>query len=46
MGWDIAVCEDKAVLIEGNTIPSIGTYQMFYGYRHEGKKYTYERFLK
>ena len=46
VGWDIAVCEDKAVLIEGNTIPSIGTYQMFYGYRHEGKKYTYERFLK
>lgn len=46
VGWDIAVCEDKAVLIEGNTVPSIGTYQMFYGYRHEGKKYTYEKYLK
>ena len=45
VGWDIAVCEDKAVLIEGNTLPSISTYQMFYGYRHEGKRYTYKKYL-
>lgn len=45
-GWDIAVCEDKAVLIEGNSVPSLGTYQMFYGGRHEGKKDRYKRFLK
>lgn len=46
VGWDIAVCEDKAVLIEGNTLPSISTYQMFYGYRHEGKRYRYEKYLE
>ncbi|MGN0733885.1 MAG: sugar-transfer associated ATP-grasp domain-containing protein [Emergencia sp.] len=46
VGWDIAICEDKAVLIEGNDRPSIATYQMFYGFRHEGKRHTYEKYLK
>jgi len=45
VGWDIAVCEDKAVLIEGNTLPSISTYQMFYGYKHEGKRYRFKKYL-
>jgi len=45
-GWDIAVCEDKAVIIEGNSSPSIGTYQMLYCLKKEGKKHEYAQYLK
>ena len=30
VGWDIAVCQDKAVIIEGNTLPGLMAYQMPY----------------
>ena len=46
VGWDIAICEDKVVLIEGNSTPSIATYQSFYGYKHEGRRYLYRKYLK
>lgn len=46
VGWDIAICEDKVVLIEGNSTPSIATYQNFYGYKHEGRRYLYRKYLK
>lgn len=27
IGWDVAICEDKAVIIEGNTLPGLASYQ-------------------
>lgn len=48
-GWSLEKAQeetDKAVLIEGNDRPSIATYQMFYGFRHEGKRHLYRKFMK
>lgn len=30
VGWDVAVCEDKAVIIEGNSLPGLMAYQIPY----------------
>lgn len=30
VGWDVAVCEDKAVIIEGNSLPGLMAYQLPY----------------
>lgn len=30
VGWDVAVCEDKAVIIEGNSLPGLMAYQLAY----------------
>jgi len=45
VGWDIAICEDKVVIIEGNSGPDLGAYQSPYALLREGKKYIFDPFL-
>ena len=47
VGWDVAVCEDKAIIIEGNTFPDLGAYQLPF-WRDAGKKgmkYKFEEYM-
>lgn len=30
VGWDVAICQDKAVIIEGNSLPGLMAYQLAY----------------
>lgn len=45
VGWDIAVCEDKAVIIEGNSAPDLVLIQAPYAKQKIGKKYLFEQYL-
>ncbi len=45
VGWDIAVCPDKAVIIEGNSAPDLVLIQAPYARKKIGKKYLFEPFL-
>lgn len=45
VGWDVAICEDKVVIIEGNSCPGLGAYQSPFSPMHEGKKYIFEKYL-
>lgn len=46
VGWDIAICPDKVVIVEGNATPQVGVYQAILAPTQEGQKSLYERFLK
>ena len=45
VGWDIAVCEDKAVIIEGNTAPDLVLIQAPYARQQRGMKYLFEKYF-
>lgn len=47
VGWDVAVCQDKAVIIEGNSLPGLMAYQLPYVQPplHEPKRYKFEPYL-
>lgn len=45
MGWDIALCEDRAVIIEANPMPDLVLVQAPYAAAKEGKKYIFEKYL-
>lgn len=47
VGWDVAVCEDKAVIIEGNSLPGLMAYQLPYVQEPlmEPKKAKFEPYL-
>lgn len=45
VGWDIAICEDKAVIIEGNCAPDLVLVQAPYARKKEGKKYLFKPFF-
>ena len=45
VGWDIAICEDKAVIIEGNSTPDLGAYQSPFAPFKEGKKDIFDAYL-
>ena len=45
VGWDVAIRENDAVLIEGNSLPGLGALQSVYAYKQEGKKYIVEPFM-
>lgn len=47
VGWDVAICQDKAVIIEGNSQPGLMAYQLPYLQPpvHEPKYRKFEPFL-
>ncbi len=45
VGWDIAVCPDKAVIIEGNSAPDLVLIQAPYARKKEGKRYLFQPFF-
>ncbi len=47
VGWDVAICDGKAVIIEGNTMPGLMAYQLPYLQEplNEPKLYKFEPYL-
>ena len=45
IGWDVAVCEDRAVFIEGNSQPDLVLVQAPYSKEKLGQKYKFEKYL-
>lgn len=45
VGWDIAVCLDKAVIIEGNSAPDLVLIQAPYARPKQGKRYLFEPYF-
>lgn len=45
VGWDIAVCLDKAVIIEGNSAPDLVLIQAPYARQKQGKRYLFEPYF-
>ena len=45
VGWDVAICKDKVVIIEGNTRPGFTGYQSLFSPEKKGQKYLYEAYL-
>ena len=45
VGWDIAVSDDKVVIIEGNSMPDLVLIQAPYADIKEGKRYLFEKYL-
>ncbi|MCF0138387.1 MAG: hypothetical protein HUJ66_08500 [Oscillospiraceae bacterium] len=45
VGWDVAVCEDKAVLVEGNAMPDLVLIQAPYAPARKGMKYLFDPWL-
>lgn len=45
VGWDLAVCEDKAVIIEGNSMPDLVLNQAPYVPEKKGIKYIFEPYI-
>lgn len=45
VGWDIAVCKDKAVIIEGNSAPDLVLVQAPYARMKQGKKYLFKPYF-
>lgn len=45
VGWDIAICDNKAVIIEGNSAPDLVLVQAPYARAKKGKKYLFEPFF-
>ena len=45
VGWDVAICEDKAVLVEGNAMPDLVLIQAPYAPFKKGMKYLFDPWL-
>lgn len=45
VGWDIAVCENKAVIIEGNYAPGMALVQAPYAREKKGRRYLLEPYI-
>lgn len=45
VGWDLAICENKVSIIEGNCMPDLVLVQAPYAPQKEGKKYLFEKFF-
>ena len=45
VGWDIAICEDKVVIIEGNATPDLGAYQCPFAPTKEGQLHLFTPYL-
>jgi len=45
VGWDIAVCKDKACIIEGNSAPDLVLVQAPYARAKKGKKYLFKPYF-
>lgn len=45
VGWDVAICEDKAVLVEGNAMPDLVLIQAPYAPVKKGMKYLFDPWL-
>lgn len=45
VGWDVAICEDKVVLVEGNSAPDLVLIQAPYAPQFKGMKYLIEPYL-
>ena len=46
VGWDVAVCEDKAVLVEGNAMPDLVLIQAPYAPEKKGMKYLFTPYME
>ena len=46
VGWDVAICEDKAVIIEGNSLPGLLAYQSAFAAEKKGQKYRFLPYMK
>lgn len=45
VGWDLAVCRDKVVIIEGNSMPDLVLVQAPYAPERQGKKYLFDPYF-
>lgn len=45
VGWDIAICEDKAVIVEGNSMPDLSMNQAPYAPMKKGIKDIFAKYL-
>lgn len=45
VGWDIAVCEDKAVIIEGNSAPDLVLIQAPYARQKKGMRPLFQKYF-
>ena len=45
VGWDVAICQDKAVLVEGNAMPDLVLIQAPYAPVKKGMKYLFDPWL-
>lgn len=46
VGWDVAICEDKAVIIEANSYPDLLAYQTpFWSESKKGMRYKFKDYL-
>lgn len=46
VGWDVAICEDKAVLVEGNAMPDLVLIQAPYAPVKKGMKYLFTPYME
>lgn len=46
VGWDVAICEDKAVLVEGNAMPDLVLIQAPYAPDKKGMKYLFTPYME
>lgn len=45
VGWDLAICEDKVVIIEGNSAPGLAAHQSPFAPSHDGQAYIFEPYM-
>ena len=45
VGWDVAICNDKVVLVEGNSAPDLVLVQAPYAPQFKGMKYLFDPYL-
>ena len=46
VGWDVAICEDRVVIVEGNARPGTGLIQAPYAPYRVGRKYVFSPYEK